>query len=113
MTVGLDQEMARRLCRRASSPLDRLIISLLSETGLELSDLVAVRVSDLDLDEGVLILPGRRVRLSPGLLEQLKGYLLGRPGISFLLEGRCGGPVTIRWKRCVLDKMVEQDRGSQ
>jgi len=89
--------------------LDQIMLSMLFSTGLSLEELIAIRVSDLDLVEGFLHLAsGRSVPLSPELCQELESYVRGRPARSFLFEGRCGKPVTVKWKRCVLDRLLQR-----
>lgn len=104
------------LIGEAATDLDRMVLLLLSETGLDLSHLVQVKVSELDLDGGYIHLRGSgeedksRVRISLELADELRRYLGERPGQVYLLEGRCGKPITVKWKRCVLDKLEERSR---
>jgi integrase len=88
--------------------LDRIMLILMFETGLPVEDLIKLRVSDIDLVDG-FIHPsgGERFALSPQSQDELKGYLNSRPNQSFLFEGRCGKPITAKWKRCVLDKLLQ------
>lgn len=87
--------------------LDRIILALLFETGLEVEDLINLRVSDVDLKSGTLaVTPDRTVSLSTRMLAELESYLQTRPGQGYLLEGRCGKPITCKWKRCVLEPLL-------
>lgn len=88
---------------------DRILLLLLFETGLEPQELLSLRRSDLDLERGELMLhSGQRVRLSPSLQTELGDYLRSRPNLTYLLEGRCGKPMTVKWKRCVLEKLLSR-----
>ncbi len=87
--------------------LDRLVILLLLETGLEIEDLIDLRVSDVDLEKGLLWASGKSIALSHETIVALKDYLKARPGQVYLLEGRCGKPITGKWKRCVLEKLIQ------
>lgn len=95
----------------SASGLDRLAILLLSETDLKIEDLIGIKVSDIDLREGLLRAGGRDIILSPKMIEELREYLRARPGQVHLLEGRCGKPITCKWRRCVLEKRLRRDRG--
>ncbi len=89
--------------------MDRIMLLLLFESGLEVEDLINLRVSDLDMTTGSLLAPsGRRVQLSPQAQSEIACYLNARPGQVFLLEGRCGKPVTRKWRRCVLEKHLQR-----
>ena len=90
-----------------ASGMDRIIILLLFETGLDLESLINLRVSDLDIESGQLrVAPDRNIQLSSAALSEIKQFLKSRPGQVYLLEGRCAKPVTIKWKRCVLENLL-------
>lgn len=103
---GMDE--ARRIRGLASPGLDRIIIMLLAETGIPLETLIGVRRDDIDLDKGTIRLPAKDVILSHLLLREIRSFLDERPGQTYLLEGRCGKPVTPRWRRCVLERLSRQ-----
>jgi integrase len=99
----------RRLLDLASG-MDRIILLLLFETGLDLESLINLRVSDLDMQSGQLqVAPDRKIQLSSSVLSEIKEFLKSRPGQVYLLEGRCGKPVTSKWKRCVLENLQLRD----
>jgi integrase len=89
--------------------LDRIMLLLIFETGLEVEDLIKLRVSDVDIEGKSILLPqGKKLNLSSQTHEELKSYLNSRPNQSFLFEGRCGKPITVKWKRCVLEKLLQR-----
>jgi integrase len=91
---------------------DRILLLLLFTTGLEPQELLGLKTSDLDLEKGELLLKGgEHARLSPMLQKELSDYLRSRPNLTYLLEGRCGKPMTVKWKRCVLEKLLSRARG--
>ena len=91
--------------------MDKIMLLLLFETGLEAEDLIDIRVTDLDMMTGSLRTPSRRkVQLSPRAQSEIASYLNARPGQVYLLEGRCGKPVTRKWRRCVLEKLLQRMR---
>ena len=86
---------------------DRIILRLLFETGLEIDHLINLRVSDLDMQSGRLrVAPHNKIQLSIAALSEVKEFLKSRPGQTYLLEGRCGKPITRKWKRCVLENLL-------
>lgn len=101
----ISRQEYRRLIESATG-LDRLAMMLLLETGLRIEDLIGIKVSDLDLAKGLLKTPAKCIDLSPETIEALRDYLKARPGQVYLLEGRCGKPITAKWKRCVLEKRL-------
>ncbi|NTV27544.1 MAG: site-specific integrase [Methanothrix sp.] len=89
-----------------ASGMDRIILLIINETGLRLEDLIPLSVSDVDLESGsLLIAPHRKIHISPQAMAEIKDYLKTRPGQRYLLEGRCGKPITCKWKRCVLEPL--------
>jgi integrase len=89
-----------------ASDMDKIILLLLFETGLEIDHLINLRGSDLDMQSGQLrVAADRKIQLSSAAHSEIKQYLKSRPGQVYLLEGRCGKPVTSKWKRCVLENL--------
>ena len=100
-----DSENKKKLLDLASG-MDRIILLIINETGLRLEDLIPLCVSDVDLESGsLLIAPQRKIHISPQAMAEIKDYLKTRPGQRYLLEGRCGKPITCKWKRCVLEPL--------
>ncbi len=94
-----------------ASGMDRIILLLLFETGLDLECLINLRVSDLDMESGQLSIAGNRmIQLSSTALSEMKQFLKSRPGQVHLLEGRCAKPVTSKWKRCVLENLLNNGK---
>jgi integrase len=86
---------------------DKLMILLLMETNLTADDLIKLRASDVDLENGRLKdSSGNMTNLSAHALAELKNHIGSRPKQTYLFEGRCGKPLTIKWKRCVLEKIL-------
>lgn len=99
-------ELEKKRLLDLASGMDRIIIILLLESGLDLECLINLRVSDLDLGSGQLhVAQNRTIQLSSGALNEIKQFLKSRPGQVYLLEGRCAKPVTSKWKRCVLENL--------
>jgi site-specific recombinase XerC len=94
-----------------ASGMDRIILLLLFETGLDLECLIELRVSDLDIESGQLrVAANREIQLSSATLSEIKQFLKSRPGQVHLLEGRCAKPVTSKWKRCVLENLLNNGK---
>ena len=98
----LNEEMQKRL-QESLSDRDQIIYLVLLDSGLSIGDLLEAKVSDLDLDRGVLRLGSKEIRLSPKTTRELERLLNLFPGRVYLLEGRCGKPVTPKWIRCILE----------
>jgi len=92
-----------------ASGMDRIILLLLFETGLEIDHLINLRVSDLDIEGGQLrVAADRKIQLSGSAHSEIREFLKSRPGQVYLLEGRCAKPVTSKWKRCVLENLLQK-----
>jgi integrase len=101
-------EQERKMLLESTCGLDRIMLLLLFETGLEVEDLIKIRVSDVDIDgRSILLHGGESIKLSSQTFEELKRFLQARPDQVFLFEGRCGKHVTVKWKRCVLEKLLQ------
>jgi integrase len=101
----------RKRMVRALSGMDRILLLLLIETGLSAQELRETRVSDLNLVRGAIRArpSGKAFVLSQEVLRELGSYLASRPGQTYLFEGRCGKPVTGRWQRCVLERLLRDE----
>ena len=106
---GISRQEYRRLIESASG-LDRLALMLILETGLKIEDLIGLKVNNVDFEERLLKFLGRTFELSPEFIDELRDYLKARPGQVYLLEGRCGKPITAKWRRCVLEKRLQELR---
>lgn len=104
-------ETEKRKMLKLSCGLDRLMLLLLFETGLKVEELINMRVSDVDLEGGYVRTPGGgKLQISSQTLAELKSYLTARQSQGFLFEGRCGKPITVKWKRCVLEKLLQMTK---
>ena len=70
---------------------DKLIVALLADTGLRLSEVAMVRLSDIDLDRSTITVWGngakqRVVRFGPSTNELMLEWLSVRPNTDALLE---------------------------
>ena len=106
----LDGLEKKRLLNLASG-LDRIILLLLFETGLDIDNLIDLRVYDLDIESGQLrVSKDKWIVLSNETILEIRDHLKSRSGQSYLLEGRCGKPVTSKWKRCILENLLLRAR---
>lgn len=81
--VALAQEDIQRMVEAATKPRDKLIILLLSKTGIRVSELLAIKCKDIDFKEGVIRVTGkgsktRFVLINLQTLHLLKNYLQGK-----------------------------------
>lgn len=107
-------EKEKKALLASFSGLDRIMLMLLLDLGLEVEDLIGIKISNIDLLEGtILIRPsGEKKKISPKVLAELKNYLETRSGQVYLFEGRCGKPVTGKWKKCTLEKRIKRAVGT-
>lgn len=97
VTVG--QDAIGKLLSVSQDMLDRLIITLISQTGLRASEACALRISDIDLENQFLTVryakwgKSRRVGLPIHVVEAISSYKKVRPQADhdFLLSNRKGG----------------------
>lgn len=102
-------EREKKVLLDSSFGLDRIMLTLLLDSGLKVEDLIGIKISDVDLDEGTILIrsTGAKKKISPKVLAGLKSYLETRSGQVYLFEGRCGKPMTGKWKRCFLEKRIK------
>lgn len=102
-------EQEKKTLLGSSSGLDRIMLMLLIDSDLKVEDLIGTKISDIDTEGGTILIrsTGEKKKISPKVMAELKSYIETRPGQVFLFEGRCGKPVTGKWKRCFLDKRIK------
>lgn len=98
----LNHEVQKRL-QESLSERDQIIYLVLQDSGLPIVDFLEAKVTDLDLERGILRLKSKEVSLTSATTAELKRLLNQFPGRVHLFEGRCGKPVTPKWIRCVLE----------
>ena len=94
----LSDEQARRLMEAAHTPWHRAMLALLLFAGLRRSELAAITLEDLDLENGQLVVRGkgtkqRVVPLTAVVVQTIKEYLSCRPETEsrHLFVNRIGG----------------------
>ena len=98
----LNQKVQRCL-QESLSERNQIIYLILQDSGLPIGDLLDAKVTDLDLERGILRLKSKEILLTSATTTELKRLLNQFPGRVYLFEGRCGKPVTAKWVRCVLE----------
>ena len=98
----VDEAGINSLIEKCDSIMDRVIVLVLSSTGLRASEFCALRLDDVDLEKGILIVrlgkgnKTRRVGLSESVTMALRDYLAERPGLKpsdFLFRNAVGKPL--------------------
>lgn len=93
---------------------DNLILKMLYSTGMRVSELVSLRISELDLDKGEVVIKGkgnkeRVVFLPEDILEDIKFYIQKRKKNSnFLFLNRKGKLLTDKGIRLLVEKYAKK-----
>lgn len=86
--ITVDQKGLDKLMEASQSPLERLIVILLSQTGLRVSEAANLCLEDIDFENKVLRVKlakwgkTRRVGLTTGVIEAIQTYLAFRPKVE-------------------------------
>jgi len=113
----LKPEEFHHLMKAAEKSRDRLILLLLGGAGLRVSELVRIRVGDLNLEEGCLYIgsnsaQGERVRtvaLPRPVISELRHFLAGgNAERGYLFPGRTSGHISVRRIQVVLNSVAER-----
>jgi site-specific recombinase XerD len=114
----LTEEQARRLLEAAHTPWHRAVVTLLLFAGLRRSEVAAINLGDLDLDEAQLVVRGkgakqRTVALAPPVVQAVRDYLGRRPATDsdHLFVSRVGGqPIAGRAVNRMLARVLQEAR---
>jgi site-specific recombinase XerD len=84
LPVCVSEEQARTLLQAAHTPWHRALLALLVFAGLRRSEVTAITLADLDLDNGQLVVRGKGARqrvvpLAPLVVQAIREYLALRP----------------------------------
>jgi integrase len=106
-------EQEKKMLLDSSSGPDRIMLLLILDSGLKVEDLIGTKISDVDLEVGAILIrsTGEKKKISPKVMAELKSYLETLPCQVYLFEGRCGKPMTGKWKRCFLEKRIKSAAG--
>lgn len=102
LPVVLSRMEIERLLMTVRNHKHRTMIALSYASGLRISELVNLRVGDVDLQQKFLMIrhaKGDKDRISllaEGLFEDLQRYLIGRGATQFLFESEWGGALSSR-----------------
>jgi integrase/recombinase XerD len=111
--ITVDEANIEKLLTVCDTPLDTIIVELLSQTGLRVSEACQLMLSDVELEKGFLTVKlakwgkTRRVGLTQRVQTALQQYLDKRPiaSSSHLLVTRQGRPVDRYGVRTRLEKL--------
>lgn len=99
LPVVLSREGIQQLAVAAGNPKHRLMIEVMYAAGLRVSEVVQVRVKDVNLDDLTLFVPGKKDRitvLADSLKDALSRQMAGRKPSDYLFPSERGGALTTR-----------------
>jgi len=84
---AISEEDAQKLIAAAESPFERAMLLLMLTAGLRRSEVGAIRLEDVKLDHGLLLVRGkgakqRMVPLMPQTAQAIRDYLAARPDVD-------------------------------
>lgn len=111
-TVVNEKEI-EALLAQATKPMDRLIVILLSATGLRVTEAASLQLEDLNLESRILTVrlakwgKSRRVGMTQTLVDNIQAYLQVRPKVShpYLFMNKRGEPLDRFGIRIRLEKL--------
>ena len=70
-------EQEKKMLLDSSSGPDRIMLLLLLDSGLKVEDLIGTKISDVDLEEGTILIrsTGEKKKISPKVMTEMKSYL--------------------------------------
>lgn len=102
LPVVLSREEIRRMLELTKNLKHRLMLALAYGAGLRVSEVVALRVQDLDLAEMTMHIKqakGQKDRVSvlpQKVIHELQQTIAGKPGYDFMFASKRGGKLTTR-----------------
>lgn len=114
--ITVDEAGIEKLLSACSTPLDTILVKLLSQTGLRVTEACNLLLEDINLEKGFLTVTlakwgkTRRVGLTPVAIEAIQTYLKQRPDCenNRLLVTREGDSIARYGVRTRLDKLSKR-----
>ena len=103
LPIVLSKEEVKRLFDAADSEKKKLILMVLYATGLRVSELINLKIKDIDFDEGVIKVVGgkgkkdRVVTVSGKLLQRLKEYVKTKSPEEYVFVSKYGNKLSSRY----------------
>lgn len=103
LPVVLSREEIRKLFNAADNEKKKLILMILYATGLRVSELINLKVKDIDFDEGVIkVVSGkgkkdRIVTISKRLLNRVKNYVKTKSPNDYVFVSKYGDKLSSRY----------------
>jgi site-specific recombinase XerD len=114
LPVVLSRENLKKILNNLSNSKHYLIIALSYGSGLRVSEVVSLKVGDIDLDERIVFVrnaKGKKDRITvfPEILfEKISKYILGRDIEKFLFESNRGGKLTTRTVQKIFENVLKK-----
>lgn len=112
LPVVLSRSEIGRIFQSIKNPKHKLLLSVAYGAGLRVSEVIALKVGDIDLEELVLHIKqakGQKDRislLSQKLVDDLRGMIVGKGKNDFLFASERGGKLTSRTAQKVFEKAL-------
>lgn len=113
LPVVLSQEEIKKIIGVIRNHKHKLMVSLVYGSGLRVSEVVKVRVEDLDFYDGLIYLKGAkggkdRVTILPEKMsDELSKFVDGKKGSDYVFESQRGGNLCVRTPQKVFGRALE------
>ena len=114
LPVVLSRKEIEKIISSIENRKHKLMVALAYGAGLRVSEVIGLRVEDLDLDELVVnikMAKGKKDRISvlpKKLRVEMKSLMTGKPGKDFLFASERGGKLTTRTAQVVFEKALKK-----
>jgi integrase/recombinase XerD len=110
----IDTKDIAKMLQAIENPKHKLILSLSYGMGLRVSEIVQLRITDIDSGRMQVLIAGakgkkdRYVNLPQSILESLRSYYLNYKPKYYLFEGQYGGQYTVRSAQAVFKNAMNK-----
>lgn len=110
----IDTKDIAKMLKVIENPKHKLILSLCYGMGLRVSEIVHLRITDIDSGRMQVLIAGakgkkdRYVNLPQSILESLRAYYLNYKPQYYLFEGQYGGQYTVRSAQAVFKNAMKK-----
>lgn len=113
LPIVLSKDEIRRIIDVTKNTKHKLMISLAYGSGLRVSEVIKIKVKDVNIDELTLLIRDAkggkdRISISPEKLKsELQNMMTGKIGDQYLFESERGGRLTTRTAQAVFEKSLK------
>lgn len=113
LPIVLSREEIKKIITVTNNSKHKLMISLAYGSGLRVSEVVKIRVSEINIDELTLLISeakGRKDRISilpEKLSNEMQNMIAGKTGDQYLFESNRGGKLTTRTAQAIFEKSLK------